>query len=120
MSGEPDFELYDKTRNEMPDSVEEMWDQRDDFLADIEPDTVVTGYNALKEYLDESAEEEVVEGSNGEEMVIQGELQFWWREVDSESAPEKEICSTCGETKRTRSEERLAEIRHMHHVSTGH
>jgi len=120
MAEEPDFEVYDKARADMPDSVEELWELDDDYLEEVSPDEVVSGYEELMEFLDETAEKETVEKPSGEEVVVSGENNYWWAEVDVDSAPEREICGTCGKTKRTRSEERVDELRHMHHVATGH
>lgn len=123
MSGEPDFELYRKDRDELPTEAEEMWENGSEIVADLEPDEVITGYHNLMDFLDETVEEEVVEidaewSDDGEELV---ELnQYWWTEQGEANAPEKTICTTCNATKRTRSEERLDELRQMHHISTGH
>lgn len=123
MSGEPDFELYSKDRDELPEQAEEMWHHGAELTADLEPDEVVTGYQNLMDFLDETAEEEVVEidaewSEDGEEVVETN--QYWWTEVDEETAPERTICETCGATKHTRSDERVEELQYMHHVSTGH
>lgn len=123
MSGEPEFELYSKDRDELPEQAEDMWTNGSDLVDGIEPDEVVTGYQNLMEFLDETAEEEVVEidaewSEDGEEVIEIN--QYWWTERRQESAPERTICTTCGAKKRTRSDERLDELRHMHHVSTGH
>lgn len=101
----PVFEIYEVA--DVPFTKEEMWDPDvnldEDVLEGVSPVMELTSWEAVEEVLDEGDEDEYV-----------------WLEVGVEAAPERTVCSTCGATVRTFSDERVEALRTMHHVSTGH
>lgn len=118
------FEVYDKTRNEVPSSVDEAIDTDGDVLDGVDPDEVVTGYDTLCDLLDADPIERTVDVSDvewrEEDQTTVEVSRYFWREVDSETAPEHTICSECDITIRSRSDERVSKARNAHHAGTGH
>jgi hypothetical protein len=101
MSEEPLFGVYLHSRNDTPDSVDEIHQESFEFEK-IPADKVIRGWNNLEEFLDESNE------------------RYYWKEAEPESAPARIICERCEIKEKTHSEERLQHLRSMHHISTGH
>lgn len=115
---EPLFEVYHKDREEVP-SVDESVNEGVTIPDDLTPDKTIRGYQNLTEFLDNHREVESVSHPEwGDTETKIG--QYRWKEVGVESAPEVEICSTCGATVQTNSDERAEELAQIHHISTGH
>lgn len=101
MEEEPLFGVYLKSRSDTPDSVDEIYEDGFEFEK-VPADEVMRGWNNLEEFLDESSEE------------------YYWKEAEPRTAPEKVICNDCGATAKTHSDQRVKHLRNMHHISTGH
>ena len=101
MSKEPLFGLYLKSRDDTPDSATETY--KDDFVFEKVPaDEVIRGWNNVKEFIDQQDEE------------------YYWREAEPETASTTSICGQCDAQVKTHSEERIQDLKSMHHISTGH
>lgn len=104
MDKEPLFGVYLKSRDDTPDSVDEL--HSEDFVFEkIPADEVFRGWKNLEEFLDDSRE---------------SDREYYWKEARPETAPETVICNECGATAQTHSQERIEHLRNMHHISTGH
>lgn len=116
---EPVFEVYHKDRPEVP-GVDATASGAVTFNPNaIEPDKTIEGYDSLREFLDETMEEEVVDHPEYGESTVEMN-QYRWIEVGVEAAPIHNICSRCDAKIQTNSPERLEEKKQMHHISTGH
>lgn len=101
MDKEPPFGVYLKSRDDTPDSVDEI--RKDGFAFErIPADEVIWGWDNLEDFLDNS------------------EDGYYWKEAEPETAPERVVCEECDSTVKTHSDERLDHLRYMHHISTGH
>lgn len=117
---EPVFEVYDKTREDVPDEPFDA-DPEDFNPAEVPADDTIEGWDALTDFLDNNKMTVTVGGEDDGEEASEIEVhQYCWVEVGVESAPIHEFCSECDASVQTSSAERLADIRNMHHVSTGH
>lgn len=101
MSEEPLFGAYIRSRDDMPDNVDEIYDDEFEFEK-VPADKVIRGWDDFQEFLNSSDEE------------------YYWKEAEPENAPKRIICSVCDEATKTHSDQRIEHLRSMHHISTGH
>lgn len=114
---EPLFEVYNKNREEVPTVEESINSEK--TVDGVEPDKTIRGYQNLMDFLDSSVESELVDHPEHGEVEIETG-QYRWKEVGVENAPTVEICSECGATIQTNSDERVEAKKNIHHIGTGH
>lgn len=100
---EPVFEVYRKDQN--PEIGDPPYDLSEIDLESLSPNQQFTGWDALMEFLDNT------------------EVDYVWREINIESAPEIPLCpddELCNKGVVTWSKERLESVRANHHIGSGH
>ena len=100
---EPTFEIYDGADlNSLHRDDDGFMDVDESEMEFVEPVETFTSWERVSEYLE----------------TFRDDSNLMWRELGP--LEEHTLCQTCGQIVHTNSDERLADLRYMHHASTGH
>ena len=100
---EPTFEIYDGSDlNSLHRDEDGFMDMNDSEIEFVEPVKTFNSWENASDYLER----------------FRGDANLMWRELGP--LEEHTLCQTCGQTVHTNSDERLDDLRYMHHVGTGH